>query len=237
MATPPSQVRRALQVVTGAAQAEIRAVSTAAKSDPQEWRAAMFAAMPLVVAEYGPATSALALDWFEEIRAEASVSRPFVPTPRLHVTDEDVAAAVASITESLRDIERQIAADSAQLLANLTAELEAAVQKEVAAGFWDTITENTRDDPDAVGWKRHAQPGACKFCLMLAERGAVYTRETARFAAHTTCHCIAGPEFGGQDEWAEASPMQYVASKRKRTARERAALREYLNTNFPDAPG
>ena len=48
--------------------------------------------------------------------------------------------------------------------------------------------------------------------------------------------CLAGPAFDGEGI-AKATPMQYVASKRKRTEKERAALRDYLNHNFPDAPG
>lgn len=237
MATPPDRVRRALIRVTGAAQAEVRAVSAAARRESAAWQAAMFAAIPLIVSEYAPGSAALALDWFEEIRDEARPRVRFTPTPRLTITDDDVTAMVANATESLRDIERQIEADSQRLLDEITAELEKAVQREVAAGFRETIVENARDDPAAVGWKRFARPGACKFCLMLAGRGGVYTRATARFAAHTDCGCIAGPEFGGQDEWAEATPVQYLASQKTRTPEQRARLRDYLNENFPDAPG
>lgn len=51
------------------------------------------------------------------------------------------------------------------------------------------------------------------------------------------CMCIAGPAFGGKEIWAEATPVQYLASRKKRTAKQKAALRKYLNSNFPDAPG
>jgi hypothetical protein len=194
----------------------------------------MFAVAPLVVAEYAPGSATLALDWFEEIR-ESSIGTGYRPTPRLNVTDDDVAASVASITESLADIEREIQADADRLIAQLTADLEAQVQKQVAAGFWDTITENADDDPDAVGWQRFARGGACKFCVMLAGRGAVYTKTTVNFAAHTTCHCVAGPSYDPNAP--RASVMQYLGSKRSRTEKERADLRAYLNDNFPDAPG
>jgi hypothetical protein len=234
MPTPPDVVRAGLVVVTGAAQADLRAISRAT-SDPAEWRAAMFAAAPLVVSEYSPAAAALSLDWFEEIRSEAAVSGGFSPTPRLNVTDEDVAAMVANVTESLRDIERQVAEQIEQMLADLTAQLELAVQKEVAAGFWDTVTENAAEDPDAVGWQRYAQGAACKFCVMLAHRGAVFTESTVRFAAHDGCSCLAGPSYDPAAP--KASAMQYTASKRTRTEKERADLRAYLNHNFPDAPG
>lgn len=246
MPTSPEAVRHGLQVVTGAARADVRTVSTVAGTEPAQWRAAMFAAAPLIVAEYAPGSAELALDWFEEIRRD-TIGAGYVPTPRLNVTDDDVAAMVAAVTRSLADFERDLTVETDRLLAELAENLAAGIEEQVAAAFRDTITENASEDPDARGWKRFARPEACKFCKMLAARGAVYTRETARFAAHGAvmggkrkggnCMCIAGPEFGGQDEWAEATPMQYVAAKRQRTEKERADLREYLNHNFPDAPG
>lgn len=253
--TTPSEVRAGLRVVTGAARADVRAVAGAAGEDPAEVRAALFAATPLIVAEYANGSAALALDWYEELREVAEVVSRFVPRPLTLVTDDDVRAAVAGATKALHEIEQgflrevEKTADE-QIREALTESLELVelqVEEQVVSGFTDTMTGNVEDDPDAVGWKRHARPEACKFCLMLAARGAVYTRETARFAAHGAftngkrtggnCMCIAGPAFGGQGIWAEATPMQYMASRRTRSPEQRAALREYLNENFPDAPG
>lgn len=237
MATSPDVVRRDLQVITGAATAEIAAVAQAAPEDPATLRAALFAATPLIVNEYAEGAAALALDWYEELRVDSGATTPFRPVPFVTVTDDEIAAIVARTTESLYDLQRGIEREIEETFAEMMAALEAEIQIEVADGFRDTVTGNVAEDPDSVGWKRFAQADGCKFCLMLAARGAVYTEATARFAAHTNCHCIAGPEFGGADTWGEATPMQYVASKRKRTAAERKALRDYLNKNFPDAPG
>lgn len=252
MATSPRRVRSALLRVTGGARAELRAVARRAAEEPAQFRAALFAAAPLIVSEYAPGASTLALDWYEEIREEAAPRRLFTPTPRLNVTDEDVAAVVARTTEALRDFDRgdfekEFAAEAEKFMAESMRQIESEVQQAVANAFRDTVIENTKDDPDAVGWRRFARPEACKFCLMLAARGAVYTEATARFAAHGAngrdgrkggdCMCIAGPAFGGQEIWAEATPMQYVASRKTRTPERRAELREYLNHNFPDAPG
>lgn len=222
--------------ITAAAQREIRAVSTAAVTqEPESWRAAMFAAAPLVVSEYAPGSSSLALEWFDEIRTDAKPAEPYTPTPRLNVTDDDVAAMVARVTEDARDFEAQIAVDTERLLADLTAQLEAEVQKEVAAGFWDSMTENADEDPASVGWQRFARAGACKFCVMLADNGAVYTEASVRFAAHTTCHCVAGPSYDPTAPRVDV--MQYVASRRRRSDADRARLREYLNKFYPDSPG
>jgi hypothetical protein len=67
---------------------------------------------------------------------------------------------------------------------------------------------------------------------MLADRGAVYSDETARFAAHPACKCTAQPVFSSQDYGDEASVMQYMASKARRTPQQQATLRDYLNANY-----
>lgn len=248
MATP-SQVRRALGVIARAAAADLRTVGNAAAQtgSASETRAALFAATPLIVAEYTAGSSALALEWYEDLRDVAEVAQAFSPQPLVLVTDDELSAIVAETTSALRDIQRGIEEDIEAALAQSLELLEAEIVEEVAQAFRDTVTGNVAQDPAAVGWRRFARPEACKFCLMLAARGAVYTEATARFAAHGAvmrgnrkggnCMCIAGPAFGGKETWAEATPMQYVASQSKRTPAQREALREYLNTNFPDAPG
>lgn len=50
---------------------------------------------------------------------------------------------------------------------------------------------NTTDYIDR--YQRIASPTACKFCRMLAGRGAVYRLETAGFRAHGNCGCTAEP--------------------------------------------
>lgn len=242
--TPPDRVRAALTVVTNAAAEDARTVAASGGS-PEEIRAALFVAAPLIVSDYTDGASALALDWYEELRDAAAVTRPFTPVLVQPAPDEEVRAIVAATTLALVEAPQPSTVPdpletSLELLGGRLVEL-------VAAGFRDTITENTHADPAAVGWRRFARPEACKFCKMLAAKGAVFTERTARFAAHGAvmggnrkggnCMCIAGPEFGGIDTWTEATPMQYVASRRKRTPKQRAELRDYLNEHFPDAPG
>lgn len=248
MATP-SQVRRALGLVAGAAAADLQAVGVAAaqSGSPSEIRAALFAATPLIVGEYTAGSSALALEWYDDLRDAAQVLQRFSPRPLVLVTDDELAAIVAETTGALYDIQRGIEEGLQAALTESLELLEAEIVEEVAQAFRDTVTGNVANDPAAVGWRRFARPEACKFCLMLAARGAVYTESTARFAAHGAvmngnrkggnCMCIAGPAFGGTDAWTEATPMQYVASSTSRTPAQQAALREYLNANYPDAPG
>lgn len=238
MATSPDRVRRALAVVTTAASTEARRVAQAAGNKPSEVRAALFAAVPLIVGDYADGAGSLAVEWYEELREDANPSPLFDPQPLALVTDDDVAAMIARTTEPLFDLEREQARVLGDIERELAASLDAMaaeIQREVAAGFRDTITGNTQADPAAVGWQRHARPDGCKFCVMLASRGAVYTAKTARFAAHTNCGCVAGPSF--DPDAPHADVMQYVASRKRRSDAERAALREYLNEHFPDAPG
>jgi hypothetical protein len=231
MATSPDLIRNGLMSITGAAVSDIRKAVRRART-AQELRGALFAVAPLVVGSYSDGSSALALEWYEERRDEAAPDRPFSPSPIRLVTDDDVKAMVAENTIALRDATADTAAAATATSLQLVA---GGIQKQVAAGFWDTITTNTSADPSAVGWQRYARAGACKFCVMIAGRGSVFTETTANFAAHKACHCVAGPSF--DPDAPRATAMQYVASKRDRTAKERADLRAYLNTNYPDAPG
>ena len=81
-------------------------------------------------------------------------------------------------------------------------------EREIFDGFTDTAEENVRADEAAVGWRRNARTGACPFCLMLADRGAVYRKEsTANFSAHSAgprgggnCRCTVVPVFKCGDE-------------------------------------
>lgn len=247
MAAAPSQVRTALQVVSTAAAADVAAVARSAESDPTSIRSALFAATPLIVSDYVAGSSVLALDWYEDLRDAASIRDSFSPTLLQLVTDDDVRAVVAETTKALHEIEQGLQRELDEAVAESVQLLSERVQKQVVDGFTGTIVTNAKRDPAAAGWRRFARPEACSFCKMLAARGAVYTQKTVRFAAHGAvmsgnrrggnCECIAGPAFGGKEIWAEASPMQYLATRKRRNARQRANLREYLNDNFPDAPG
>lgn len=249
-ATTPEQVRSGLTLVTAAAVADTRTVAASAET-PNEIRAALFAAVPLIVDNYVSGSAALALDWYEELRDAAKPKHRFTPRLVPAPDGEALATVVAVATEPLYRLEQDHAALTEAFLREATEQsvqaMTSGVTQEIAGAFRDTITQNVAEDPDSPGWKRFARPEACRFCKMLAGRGAVYTEATARFAAHGAftagkktggdCMCIAGPEFGGKETWAEATPMQYVASSKKRTPAQQKALRDYLNQHYPDARG
>lgn len=237
--TTPDQIRNGLTLVTDEAAQELQTVAQRAGGNPTQIRAALFAATPLVVGDYTLGAAALALDWYDEIREQANPRRPFTPTPLALVRDEHLAATVAWSTEGLYELEGARSVKPAVVLRAVDAamlRLLPEVQREVAAGFRDTVTSNAVADPDAQGYQRFARPGACKFCLMLAERGAVYSETTVGFAAHRSCHCVTAPSFDPNAP--RASVMQRLAGeKSSRTPAQRAELRDYLNVRYAGAPG
>jgi hypothetical protein len=78
----------------------------------------------------------------------------------------------------------------------------------------ETVIENLNDDGRyEKRYGRVVSPGACDFCILIANRG--YTYEGVRFQAHPNCRCTPGPVI---TEW-------YVKSKQEE-ALERAQRRE-----------
>jgi hypothetical protein len=186
-------------------------------------RADLLEGVPEVVAYFSEGSAALAADFYDDEREAAGARGLYLAEPVIVDRAEKIRNAVAWAAAPL--LEPSGDATPQQRLAEI-------VQYETARPYRDTITANRQRDPEAVGWRRLAS-GGCKFCQMLAGRGAVYRQDTARFASHTNCHCTAQPVFKSNDTGEEADVLQYVASKRNRTASERRQLREYLN----DAPG
>jgi hypothetical protein len=229
VATPPSAVRAQLATVAAAASADLLQEALSAPVERQV--STLVAALPLVVPSYYDAAGVLAASWYDELRDESRPASTY---------------AAEVIGDPVTDwIEREMAAIQVDTQVDFEAEVRrlldegaALAEKEVARGFRDSITGNTRQDSEAVGWSRIARPGACKFCTMLAGKGAVYRSEsTAIFAAHQHCHCAARPEFRNGTHGPEASAIQYVASQKRRTDADRAKVRAYLNENYPDHRG
>lgn len=101
------------------------------------------------------------------------------------------------------------------------------VRTEMTRPYRDTTLRNGANDGMFVGYKRIARAESCGFCKALADRGAVYKENTAYFAAHDDCQCTAAAAFVGQPHGPEASVMQYMASKRRRTPAEKVRINEW----------
>lgn len=186
-------------------------------------RIQMLDTVPDVLGFYSEGSAALASDFYDDARVGTDGFYSATPV----VLDRTVrirrGVAWASFPLSVDDDEAA-AARFAQLM-----------RSEMARPYRDTIITNRRKDPACVGWKRITRAsGSCKFCRMLASRGAVYKEATANFAAHDDCMCTCAPVFRGGQVGPEADTIQYMASKRRRTAKEKAFLRDYLEANYPD---
>ncbi|MDH5134063.1 MULTISPECIES: hypothetical protein [unclassified Microbacterium] len=179
--------------------------------------------VPDVLGFYSEGSAALAVDFYEDVRA--GVAGRFSAAPVVLDRTVKIRRGVVWASEPLSvDDDELAAARFAQLM-----------RSEMARPYRDTVLSNQRRDPQAVGWKRITRGSAsCRFCRMLADRGAVYREATVRFAAHDDCMCTAAPVFKGGEVGPEASTVQYMASKRRRTAKEKAFLRDYLEGNYPD---
>lgn len=223
--TSPEEVRSGLTVVMAAGAAEV--ASVAEQSSPEQVVANLFDLTPLIVADYMEAAAALGLDWYDELRDAADVTTPFSPVLVVNLREETLANAVGWATKALRDL----TVDFERELDLAVARLLPAIELEIATALRETVTENSEDDPESAGWRRVARPNACAFCRMLADKGAIFTSATARFAAHKSCHCLAQPVFGDR-AGEQASALQYVASKKRRSDADRARLRNYLRENY-----
>lgn len=83
----------------------------------------------------------------------------------------------------------------------------------------ETVYQATRDAGTA--YARIPEPGACNFCLILASRGAVYTKKTVTVASsrsmrgyHDGCRCL-GIEVKNESELPQINKDLIVAYKEK----------------------
>lgn len=218
-----SESQAALRLVSEESVDTAIATLYSVQGSPEARRAALLNSVPEIVGYFSQGSAALAVDFYEEQRALAGVQdRSFVT--RFVVNDR-----VVQIRRSVAWASDPLFSDDEETAVGRLAEI---VQLETSNPYRDTILENRRNDPAAAGWQRIAGV-CCRFCRMLADRGAVYKRDTAIFAAHPNCDCTAAPVFVGGEMGPEASAIQYVASKRKKTARDRQRVREYLDSFYP----
>jgi hypothetical protein len=219
--TSASESKAALQLVVGAALDSATSLLGRLTGSPRQQRSALLEAVPSIVSHFSDGSSALAADFYDDERERAA-------PPKLYIAEPVVVDRVEKIRRAVAWAADPLFTDDPSATPGRLAEV---VQLETSRPYRDTILENRKRDPSAVGWRRITN-GGCKLCRMLADRGAIFMDTTARFAAHTNCKCTAQPVFSTDDYGEEASVMQYMASQKRSTPTSRARLREYLNTNY-----
>lgn len=153
---------------------------------PEAVQAAIFDFVPALVSEYGDVAASVAADWYDELRASEGVAgsfrAPLAPTvPEAQVSDRLGYATRASgplwVSDSV----------------TLTNFLALMTNEYVLQPGRDTVMQAAHKDKAA--YARVPEPNACKFCLMLASRGFVYSKSTAGQSKkfHGKCRCNAMP--------------------------------------------
>lgn len=217
MAAPGTDLREGVASLTTIANRDLHAlwqqVTTAVQA-----REALNDILPALIQTYGSAAATLAANWYDEQRRKHEATGRFEAVPaELGTTGAEALAGwgVAPLFSATPDWQ------AAQTL------IAGGLQRRIANAARDTVTRSSVRDHSTVGWQRMGA-GACAFCLMLIDRGAVYSEATADFASHDHCNCQAVPIFKGAEP-IDVKP--YVRSTRNITDADRARVRDYLRTH------
>lgn len=205
MATPAS-LRADLAALVGASKSDLAAIWRLPEDEQVE---ALRDLLPDVVDSYWFASATLGADFYDEVRAEQGVAGRFSALVR---EPDDLG------TQALIGWAASVATDDAAFRQLV----EGGVTRRVLNGSRGTIARSSLADPQAEGWMR-VGVGACSFCRLLISRGAVYSAESVRFAAHDSCQCQAIAKFKGN------AALFDVQAYRRSTRNRPAATREADN--------
>lgn len=188
---------------------------------PAELQVALMDLLPGLLETWGEAFAAAAADWYDELRETSDISGRFTAIVE-PIADLGAYALAGWGSEPLSISEPDVAAARARI--------EDGFQKRLVNSANNTITGSAKADPQARGYMRRTRAGACKFCIMVASRGAVYTEQSSRFACHGHCYCEAVPAWGGR-----ALPVRpFKPADRPQTAEDRARVRKWIADNLSD---
>lgn len=168
-------LRRAQGELSRRVRGELATLAGAMTGRPEAIRNLLLEAVPLLVAEYGDVAATVAAEWFEDAygaRATmaAPIGREFVEQgvrfTAGHLFEENPAATLAALNVKLDKWIKQPGRDTVRLSA----------------------------DRNGYGWARvPSGPATCSFCLVLASRGATYSKRRAAGGDghdfHGDCDC------------------------------------------------
>ena len=166
---------------------------------PLEVKALLQEAFPQIAQDYGRMAALTASEFYADMRKEAGVPGLYKP---YSAAPGETAALQASARWGIGPL-FQATPDYASTLVLLGG----ALQRNVFNTSRKTIELNSRKDPAKPRFARVPQgPTTCKWCLMLASRGAVYTDKKSAGDMghqhndyHDHCNCEALPVFGQKD--------------------------------------
>jgi hypothetical protein len=197
-------------------------------NDPVAVKTVMAELLPALVQTYGPMAAVVAADFYDELRADSDI-----PTERYrarastNVNVEQVAKSAEWAVQPLFDGDTVGALDR----------LDGSLQRHVEQVGRDTILDNAERDPSRPGWARMPVGETCRWCRMLASRGAAYTsRDKALYRAdgakyHDECDCQAVVVWNDDELPYDPAPLldEYLAN--------RAAGASLAPSTSPSKPG
>jgi hypothetical protein len=142
----------------------------------------LFDYVPVLVSEYGDMAASVAADWYDELRASEGVRGSFRAPLAPSTPVEQVNARLGFATR----LDGPLFTAQADVLAGFLGSM--ANEYALQPGR-ETVAQAAHKD--GAGYGRIPEPGACKFCLMLASRGFVYSKDTAGQSKkfHGKCRC------------------------------------------------
>lgn len=157
-------------------------------SRPAAVQTDLFDYIPALVSQYGDIAATVAGDWFEELREAEGVDGSFRAPLAPSVPVEQVNGRLGYATRPSGPL---WAGDSA----TLTAFLGLMTNEYALQPGRETVMDAAFKDNAA--YARVPERGACKFCLMLASRGFVYSKDTAGDSKkfHGKCRCNILPSW------------------------------------------
>jgi hypothetical protein len=166
------------------------------------------AAVKAIVARYGSASAAGALDYYRRERLAAGVKSPaslrIAPGPADDVVEKAIGWATSDLYGPV----------TPETVAAAQSKVDETVSQLVLDRGRDTIIDNALNDKAAKGWARVTEQGACSFCIMLALRagaGFLYkSQRSADFSAHDNCRCHAEPVFNAYEPSHRMRELQRV---------------------------
>ena len=155
---------------------------------PEQVQTALFEYVPVLVAEYGDMAATVAAEWFDELRAAEGVRGSFRAALAPLTPDVQVARRLGFATRVSGPLFTGDFETLTEFLKIMTNEYALQPGRE-------TVMQSAHRDNAA--YARIPEPGACDFCIMLASRGFVYSKDTAGDTKkfHGNCRCVVLPSW------------------------------------------
>lgn len=186
--------------------------------DPQEASrsyAPFVAAVGLLLQRDRARANALAVEYLRTFRSAAGITgRLTVAAAPVTLEEERLSTALLVTSLIAYNKARSSGRSESEALDVAFVTTAGAVTRLMLESGRTTVRDSLAQDEQAIGWRRVTAPGACDWCLMLADRGAVYSARTAGFSAHDHCACSVEPAYGGNRQAVRPYEPFHVSDRR-----------------------